>query len=310
MAACPSGHRNGDDQRFCGECGAPIRTASEPKAEASKAGFVITEDIELPGRAGILRRAKIIKADDQAPPTSPPGPPKPTPRVPKNLSSRSLWKSAAITGMAILATFAGCEAYLAVSERHDAQRASLGKLTSPQPETVAAPTLSAIPAQPSVMPMPTKRDPQTQLPSVGEPARDGNLVFAVEIITAKVWTQRPDGPKAPQGEYLVVAMAVRNIGSRSETYFADFQKLIDIYGRVFSTGADTMISEDDGRYLSTDINPGNATQVQLAFDVPIGTQPTHIVLHNSAASPGVSVDLTGHHCRGPGDLVISQYCVK
>lgn len=79
-------------------------------------------------------------------------------------------------------------------------------------------------------------------------------------------------------------------------HFADYQKLIDSYGRV-SAGIDAMMSMDDGQYVSTDINSGNQAQVHLAFDIPTGTQPTQMVLHSSAASPGVTVNLTGHHCR-------------
>jgi hypothetical protein len=37
MATCPNGHKNPDSQRFCGECGARIQTASERKTIATKA---------------------------------------------------------------------------------------------------------------------------------------------------------------------------------------------------------------------------------------------------------------------------------
>ena len=67
MATCPSGHKNPDNQRFCGECGAAIPPVSESKPNAGEATFsAVTEDVELPGRAGILRRAKFIEADGEA----------------------------------------------------------------------------------------------------------------------------------------------------------------------------------------------------------------------------------------------------
>lgn len=37
---------------------------------------------------------------------------------------------------------------------------------------------------------------------------------------------------------------------------------------------------------------GNQTEVFAVFDVPPDTKPTQIVLHDSAYSPGVTVDLT------------------
>ena len=40
-----------------------------------------------------------------------------------------------------------------------------------------------------------------------------------------------------------------------------------------------------------DINPGNSIQVQVAFDVPPGTQPAELELHDSMFSGGVKLRL-------------------
>jgi hypothetical protein len=40
-----------------------------------------------------------------------------------------------------------------------------------------------------------------------------------------------------------------------------------------------------------DINPGNSIQVQAAFDVPPGTQPAELELHDSMFSGGVKLQL-------------------
>ena len=40
-----------------------------------------------------------------------------------------------------------------------------------------------------------------------------------------------------------------------------------------------------------DINPGNSIQVELAFDVPPGTNPAELELHDSMFSGGISVRL-------------------
>ena len=64
-----------------------------------------------------------------------------------------------------------------------------------------------------------------------------------------------------------------------------------IAGRQFSSDglADIAINGDlDG----TDINPGNHIDVQVVFNVPEGTKPAQLVLHDSAFSGGVKVDLS------------------
>jgi hypothetical protein len=40
-----------------------------------------------------------------------------------------------------------------------------------------------------------------------------------------------------------------------------------------------------------DINPGNSIQVQAAFDVPPGTQPAELEVHDSMFSGGAKVGL-------------------
>ncbi len=44
--------------------------------------------------------------------------------------------------------------------------------------------------------------------------------------------------------------------------------------------------------IQTDINTGNRVEAKVAFDVPEGTQPSTIELHDSAFSGGVKVRLS------------------
>ncbi|WP_131726599.1 DUF4352 domain-containing protein, partial [Mycobacteroides immunogenum] len=77
---------------------------------------------------------------------------------------------------------------------------------------------------------------------------------------------------------------------RSSTFMAiEPQKLI-AGGKTFS--ADSTASMYIGNdALMAEINPGNKIDVQVAFDVPVGTEPDQVKLHDSAFSGGVAVDL-------------------
>jgi Domain of unknown function (DUF4352) len=84
-------------------------------------------------------------------------------------------------------------------------------------------------------------------------------------------------------------MWVKNIGRSQHTYFADYQRLLDSEGRLFSPNLRVTPLE----YDQVDINPGNSTAVSIIFDVPKGTQPSQymLLLHASPDSAGVTVRL-------------------
>lgn len=135
-------------------------------------------------------------------------------------------------------------------------------------------------------------------PPVGmnEEARDGTFGFTViSSHVATVQGGRNDEKTYPQGVFVWIVMWVKNIGSTiSQRYFADYQRLLDSEGRVFSPDLDTMSQMPQEFYVSRrDINPGNQSKVVLVFDVPKGTQPSDylLLLHSSPDSGGVTVRL-------------------
>jgi hypothetical protein len=95
----------------------------------------------------------------------------------------------------------------------------------------------------------------------------------------------------PSGYLIIVALQVSNIGNEPQSFFAQNQKLIDAQGREYA--ADTMaairINEDA---MALDLGPGFEIKVNVPFDVPTGTKPQYIELHDSAFSAGALVRLS------------------
>jgi hypothetical protein len=91
-----------------------------------------------------------------------------------------------------------------------------------------------------------------------------------------------------QGEFIILTLSVTNIGDQAQSYFGTNQKLVDASGREYeaNSAADMWANEGTG-----DINPGNSIQVQAAFDVPPGTQPAELEVHDSMFSGGAKVRL-------------------
>jgi len=106
--------------------------------------------------------------------------------------------------------------------------------------------------------------------------------------------------KEAQGQFCVVSLNIRNIGNEAQTMVGDAQKLIDSQGREFSSDNEAAIYADQSKTCYADqsktwfeqINPGNAVDGQLYFDVPRDAQPVRGKLHDSLFSRGVLVNLS------------------
>ena len=119
---------------------------------------------------------------------------------------------------------------------------------------------------------------------LGQEVLDGKFAF----IVTQVDTSRTFGQTRAQGVYVVVSMAVRNVGTEAQFFVMSAQKLKDNAGREYSAG----LMEPPFVQEVNNINPGLQVSVRLAFDVPPGTKPTQILLHESVSSQGASVNLT------------------
>lgn len=132
-----------------------------------------------------------------------------------------------------------------------------------------------------------------ETPGIGDEARDGKFSFIVTKIepgTTRVGDEFFN--ESAQGEFVIVDLSVKNIGDVPQIFTDDDQKLFTADGSEYSpdTAADLWLNEDGAAFLE-EINPGNQIDVQLAFDVPKGTEPTSIELHDSLFSNGVTVTL-------------------
>jgi|SRR5450756_655451 hypothetical protein len=166
--------------------------------------------------------------------------------------------------------------------------------------TTAAPAATSAPATPSPTATKPTAAPTTKAPAqaaakIGTPVRDGKFEFTVTGVkagAASVGDQYVG--KQAQGQFVLVTVRVRNIGDKAQTVADSNQHLYDAGGRRFDT--DTMAgiyaNGAGSQVFITPINPGNSINGTLVFDVPAGTTPTTIELHDSAFSGGTKVSLT------------------
>ena len=87
-----------------------------------------------------------------------------------------------------------------------------------------------------------------------------------------------------RGVWVIVSMAVRNVGAHPRPFEMSAQTLKDGDGRGHSASLMTPPSIDK-------VDPGLQMSIKLAFDVTPGVRPTQMVLRESSSSPGAPVNL-------------------
>lgn len=123
---------------------------------------------------------------------------------------------------------------------------------------------------------------------IGDAARDGKFEFTVKKVA---YSSRSVGneylSKSPQGQYLIVTLAVENVGDKPQTLFDDNQYAY-VGERKYSADGEAAIFGGSDAWLA-DINPGNSVTGTVYFDLPKGAKADTLELHDSAFSGGVDV---------------------
>jgi hypothetical protein len=149
----------------------------------------------------------------------------------------------------------------------------------PSPTQTVTQTVTIGTTAQSEAPAPTTTAATARPAPADQEVQDGNLAFKITIVFME--------PPAP----LMVDVEVRNTGARPAAFDAGYQKLIDNRGREYSVSNASLIggSGVSGNALVLNLNPGLMDFVDLEFQVPADIQPSLMVFHASADSPGVAV---------------------
>ena len=141
---------------------------------------------------------------------------------------------------------------------------------------VAVATVDAAPAQPVVT------------------ASEGTLFVSISKTECGVATVGPaDLPLAPEGEFCLVTMAVRNTGKEPRLLDPGAQRAVDEHGRSHRVAeqAAVFVNDQDPSLLD-EIPPGATRHGVVPFDVPKGSRLAAFQLHKSPHSTGVRVPLS------------------
>jgi hypothetical protein len=83
---------------------------------------------------------------------------------------------------------------------------------------------------------------------------------------------------------------VRNLDDQSQEFAPNNQLLVDSDGHTYAADAEAAVAMNRTSMV-VKVNPGANITVKVPFDVPAGTIPTAIELHDSVFSNGVRVQV-------------------
>ncbi|MFD3591668.1 DUF4352 domain-containing protein [Nocardia sp. NPDC058640] len=217
--------------------------------------------------------------------SQPPGYP---PRPPKKNNNALIIILAVLGSFVVLCGFGGC--IVAMSDNSDEDSAGATFTTAVVTSVPAGAPGADGPAAPGA-PAPTAAPPADD--EGGATVRDGKFEFTVTGVDPPIQVvgDNPYMQKTAQGEYILVHLTVTNTSNKPQSYWADNQELIDDKDRQFANDAVAGMYANDESVWGSDINPGNKIQVVVVFDVPVGTTPAALELHDSAFSNGARVSL-------------------
>jgi hypothetical protein len=138
---------------------------------------------------------------------------------------------------------------------------------------------------------------QTSAAKIGTAVRDGKFEFTVNSVDCnKAEVVSPDSDalrKSAQGQFCVVVMTVKNIGSQQQGFFSTNQKLLDASSKQYSSDdvATAYATPTSQQSNWSQINPGNSIDATVVFYLTKGVSPSFAELHDSAFSGGAKVSL-------------------
>ncbi|WP_446665047.1 DUF4352 domain-containing protein [Flexivirga sp. B27] len=159
------------------------------------------------------------------------------------------------------------------------------------PQSSAAPTAGETAAdtaagsgQPAATKAAAKKtaEKKNAAPGIGTPVKSGDLQFTVtKVVRDRTTVGQQYLTEKAQGRYTLVYVTVRNVGNDSELLLDSEQKIKDADNKTYSPDTTAELSMKNNDVFLEEINPGNAVDGVLVYDMPVGVKATAIDFNGS-----------------------------
>jgi Domain of unknown function (DUF4352) len=129
-------------------------------------------------------------------------------------------------------------------------------------------------------------------PGLNTAVRDGKFEFVVSSVTCGQESVGTLVTKRAQGQFCVVDLTVRNVGTEKQLMLDGVQKAIGTDGAQYGADSGASVIASNGLSVSANlINPGISVAGKIVYDLPDGASIAKLELHDSAFSTGTTVTL-------------------
>jgi hypothetical protein len=162
-------------------------------------------------------------------------------------------------------------------------------LTGCSAGTVAAGTASGSMSSSSS----TSEAPAPAGPGLNTPVKAGSFEYtALGVKDAGTTVGASPLTQTAQGTFVQVDLKIANSGNSAATFIVNYVKLVDASGKTYDADPTaTLYANPDQNAWVAAINPGNAIQGPILFDVPAGTKAASIQVSDNAFSKGQTIAL-------------------
>jgi hypothetical protein len=131
------------------------------------------------------------------------------------------------------------------------------------------------------------------VPGLNTPVTVGAFQFtAIDVKDAGTTVGSSVLTQTAQGTYLQVDLKVANTGNKAATFIVNDVKLVDAAGKTYDADPTaTLYASPSNNAWVAAINPGNAIQGPVLFDVPTGTKAASIQVSDNLFSAGKTIRL-------------------
>ncbi|UCR88151.1 DUF4352 domain-containing protein [Mycetocola spongiae] len=135
--------------------------------------------------------------------------------------------------------------------------------------------------------------PADDVPGFGTPVTAGKLEFtAIALDPAGTQVGGEYLNATAQGQFMRLQIRVANVGDKPATFTVNSLKLTDESGRTFDADSSaTVYDQPDSQTWIAQINPGNAVEGAVIFDIPADATPVELTVSDNMFSGGKKIAL-------------------
>jgi hypothetical protein len=139
-----------------------------------------------------------------------------------------------------------------------------------------------------------RRDHRQASASMNEPVRDGSFQFTADSMRCGVQAiGAPDEEQSPIGQFCVVTLTIKNVGSSPATFADSIQKAYGVGGVWFSSDPTAgLYANPDPTVFLNQINPGNSVKAVVVYDIPRSSRIMRLEVHENPSTPGAVIKIS------------------